>query len=84
MGELAIKKRTREGDVSILEHLFWSVQPPEGLIWGDYYRAENFFAPHFPGDEGYHGILEVVQRDGRLVMVEYNEINASSYYIRRF
>lgn len=84
MGEIAIKKRVREGNVSVLEHLFWSVQPPKGLIWGDYYRSENFFASHFPGDEGYHGILEVVQRENRLIMVEYNEVNASSYYIRRF
>lgn len=83
MGEMKVIKRVREGEVSILDRLFWSVQPPNGIVYGDYYRAENFFAPHFPGDEGYHGILEVVQESGKLTMVEFNEINASSYYIRR-
>ena len=84
MADITIRKRAREGNVSILDKLFWSVQPPGGMICGDYYRAENYFAPHFPGDEGYHGILEVVNRAGRLVMVEFNEINATSYYIRRY
>ena len=55
-----------------------------GLVKGDYYRAENWFAPHFPGDKGYHGILEVVRRDGTLQMVEFNEINNPTYYIRRY
>lgn len=77
-------QKKRERNVSILDRLFWSVQPPDGWIRGDYYRAENFFAPHFTGDTGYHGILEVVQLDKRLVMVEFNEVNAPSYYIRKY
>lgn len=68
----------------MLDRLFWTVQPPMGLVKGDYYRAENWFAPHFPGDKGYHGILEVVRRDGTLQMVEFNEINNPTYYIRRY
>lgn len=74
----------REQSVAILDKLFWNVQPPCGVIKGRYYRAENHFAPHFPGDPGYHGILEVVCRDGALAMVEFNEINAPSYYIRQY
>lgn len=75
-------EKKREKSVDILDKLFWSVQPPEGLVTGDYYRAENWFAPHFEGDKGYHGILEVVCRDGKLVMVEFNEINNPTYYIK--
>jgi len=55
-----------------------------GMVKGDYYKAENWFAPHFPGDKGYHGILEVVCRDGHIQMVEFNEINNPTYYIKRF
>ena len=77
-------EKKREKSVNVLDQLFWTVQPPMGLVKGDYYRAENWFAPHFPGDKGYHGILEVVQRDGKLQMVEFNEINNPTYYIKRY
>lgn len=77
-------EKKREQTVDVLEKLFWTVQPPAGLVTGDYYRAENWFAPHFEGDLGYHGILEVVQKDGRLQMVEFNEINNPTYYIKRY
>ena len=77
-------EKKREKSVDVLDRLFWTVQPPMGLVKGDYYRAENWFAPHFPGDKGYHGILEVVRRDGTLQMVEFNEINNPTYYIRRY
>ena len=73
-------EKKREKSVDVLDRLFWTVQPPMGLVKGDYYRAENWFAPHFPGDKGYHGILEVVRRDGTLQMVEFNEINNPTYY----
>lgn len=76
--------KQREKTVDILEKLFWTVQPPKGLVKGHYYRAENWFAPHFEGDEGYHGVLEVVCRDGQLKLVEFNEFNSSSYYIRLY
>lgn len=78
------KPSNREKTVSILDQLFWSVQPPAGFIRGEYYRAENWFAPHFSGDCGYHGILEVVRENGKLQMVEFNEINNPTYYIKRY
>lgn len=77
-------EKKREKSVNVLDRLFWTVQPPMGMLKGNYYRAENWFAPHFPGDKGYHGILEVVQEDGKLQMVEFNEINNPTYYIRRY
>lgn len=76
--------RKREQTVDVLGKLFWTVQPPSGMVTGDYYREENWFAPHFEGDGGYHGILEVVLRDGRIQMVEFNEINNPSYYIKMY
>ena len=73
-----------EKTVNVLDSLFWSVQPPLGLIAGDYYREENWFAPHYPADPGYHGILEVVQAKGRLVHVEFNEYTSPAYYKRLY
>ena len=77
-------EKKRETSVDVLDRLFWSVQPPPGLVKGGYYRAENWFAPHFPGDRGYHGILEVVRQEGRIQMVEFNEVNNPTYYLRRY
>ncbi len=73
-----------ERTVNVLEKLFWTVQPPAGLIKGDYFREENFFAPHFATDPGYHGILEVVRAEGRLVHVEFNEYTSPAYYARMY
>lgn len=77
-------EKKREKTVDVLERLFWTVQPPKGMIKGEYYRAENWFAPHFEGDKGYHGILEVVRENGKIRMVEFNEINNPTYYIKRY
>lgn len=76
--------KQREANVDILDRLFWTVQPPIGMIKGDFYRAENWFAPHYDGDDGYLGILEVACLDGRIAYVEFTEINSSSYYIKRY
>lgn len=71
-----------EKSVDVLSQLSWTVQPPLGLISGDYYREENDFAPHFAADRGYHGILEAVCREGKLVHVEFNELCSPAYYAR--
>ena len=73
-----------EKTVNVLDKLSWTVQPPLGLICGDYFRVENNFAPHHALDRGYHGILEVVEKDGKLVHIEFNEINSPSYYNRYY
>lgn len=74
----------REEVVNVLDKLSWSVQPPLGMIKGDYYRMENYFAPHFAGDAGYHGQLEVVKQQGKIVHVEFNEWTAPSYSKRLY
>lgn len=53
-------------------------------ICGDYFRVENNFAPHHALDRGYHGILEVVEHEGHLVHIEFNELNSPSYYNRYY
>ena len=65
----------------------WSVQPPKGMLKGDYYRIEERFPPYYPGvegefpaDPGHLGIVEAVKADGKLIFVELNEITAPSYY----
>ena len=65
----------------------WSVQPPKGMLKGDYYRIEKRFPPYYPGvegefpaDPGHLGIVEAVKADGKLIFVELNEITAPSYY----
>lgn len=78
------RMKKREASVDILDKLSWTVQPPMGLLKGDYYRAENWFAPHYDGDEGYHGILEVVCREGKILHVEFTEYNSPSYYIQKY
>lgn len=78
------RMKKREAGVDILDRLFWTVQPFMGLLKGDYYRAENWFAPHYDGDEGYHGILEVVCQGGKILHVEFSEYNSPSYYIQKY
>lgn len=73
-----------EDSVDVLHLLNWTVQPPLGFIKGEYYREENFFAPHYATDPGYHGILEVVKDGDRLVHVEFNEFTSPAYYIRKY
>lgn len=71
-----------EKTVDVLDLLDWTVQPPMGLIKGEYFCQECYFAKHHALDAGYHGILEVVQKDGELVHVEFTEYASPSYYKR--
>ncbi len=74
----------REKTVSILNSLSWSIQPRLGLTKGEYYREEGWFTPH-PGDsKDFYGVLEAVTEKGKLQMVEFNEFNAPTYYIRKY
>lgn len=76
--------KQREKTVSILDRLSWSVQPPRGLIKGDYYREEARFSSCFNGDLGHLGILETVTNNKKIIMVEFNEQCSPTYYIRHF
>ena len=53
----------------------WTVQPPKGLIKGDYYRLEERFPPYykgvegeFPSDPGHLGIVEAIKNDGKIIL----------------
>lgn len=72
-------------------NLEWTVQPPKGLLKGDYYRMEERFPPYykgipgqFPDDPGHLGIVEVVKADGKIIWIELNEITAPTYYRHLF
>lgn len=58
--------------------LEWSVQPQLGIIKGDYYKNEKRFR------QGHLGTLEVVKKDGKIVLVEFNEMTRPNYYNRYF
>lgn len=65
----------------------WTVQPPKGLLKGEYYRIEERFPPYyagvegqFPADPGHLGIVEVIKNNDKLIFIELNEITAESYY----
>ncbi|EHO83632.1 hypothetical protein [Fusobacterium ulcerans] len=58
--------------------LEWSVQPQLGIIKGDYYKSEKRFR------QGHLGTLEVVKKDGKIVLVEFNEMTRPNYYNRYF
>lgn len=69
----------------------WSVQPPKGMLKGEYYRIEERFPPYytgvegqFPADPGHLGIVEVIKNGDHLDFIELNEITATSYYRHLF
>lgn len=58
--------------------LEWDAQPQLGIVKGDYYKVEERFR------QGHLGTLEVVQNDGKLVEVEFNELTRPNYYKRYY
>ncbi len=58
--------------------LEWDIQPPLGIVKGDYYSTEERFR------QGHLGILEIVKQDDKLVYIEFNEMTRPNYYERYF
>lgn len=58
--------------------LEWDIQPPLGIVKGDYYSIEERFR------QGHLGILEIVKQDDKLVYIEFNEMTRPNYYERYF
>ncbi|MDO4787376.1 MAG: hypothetical protein Q4A13_10575, partial [Fretibacterium sp.] len=57
--------------------LFWSVQPPRGVIRGEYYH-ENY---GFGGKNGdYSALIDLVIDKGRIVHIEMDEMTPPEYY----
>jgi len=54
--------------------MYWSVQPPKGIIVGDYYAGQKVF------DGGYEAYAEVVVNNGEIVHIELNERPPLTYY----
>ncbi|OJG72034.1 hypothetical protein RV12_GL001117 [Enterococcus quebecensis] len=62
-----------------LKKMFWSNQPPLGLIEGNYFTNEGYF------DVGNKGIVEIITDDtGKIINVEFNEYGAENYYESKY
>lgn len=72
------KASTNSGSNEAEFSLEWDAQPQLGIIKGDYYKVEERFR------QGHLGTLEVVQNDGKLVEVEFNELTRPNYYKRYY
>ncbi|MFD2306369.1 hypothetical protein [Enterococcus termitis] len=58
-----------------LKKMFWSNQPPLGLLEGNYFTNEGYF------DVGNKGIVEIVtDENSKIINVEFNEYGAENYY----
>ncbi len=62
------------------EKMFWSNQPPLGLLKGDYYRNEGSFTG------GNYGIVEIVteENEGKILNVEFTEFASDPYYESKY
>ena len=67
------KKKNKEGQEKI-NAMYWSVQPPKGIIVGDYYSGKKVF------DGGYEAYAEVVVNNNEIVHIELNERPPITYY----
>ncbi|MBP2098097.1 hypothetical protein [Enterococcus rivorum] len=62
-----------------LKKMFWSNQPPLGLMEGNYFSNQGLV------DAGNTGIVEIVTDDnGKIVNVEYQEYTSKNYYSSEF
>lgn len=66
-----------------IEWLQYSVQPPRGLVVGEYYRAQREFGGT-PWTKGHTGTLEVVTSGGNILFAEFNETAMETYYNHYF
>ena len=68
-----VQESTAESTENELE---WDIQPPLGIVKGDYYAIEERFR------QGHLGMLEIVKNEDKLVYIEFNEITRPNYYER--
>ncbi|MBO0472842.1 hypothetical protein JZO86_03865 [Enterococcus ureasiticus] len=62
-----------------LKKMFWSNQPPIGLMEGNYFTNDGYF------DVGNKGIVEIVTDDtNKIINVEFNEYGAENYYASKY
>ncbi|MGX7264311.1 hypothetical protein [Enterococcus crotali] len=62
-----------------LKKMFWSNQPPLGLMTGNYFTNDGYF------DVGNKGIVEIVTDDTtKIINVEFNEYGAENYYASKY
>ncbi|RRD64367.1 hypothetical protein [Fretibacterium sp. OH1220_COT-178] len=60
--------------------MFWTIQPPRGIIRGEYYHTSRLFNVGKDGGLGYTAMIDLVIDKGRIVHVEMDESTPSNYY----
>lgn len=82
-GATVLPSRTASGGPAPMDpeekerKLFWSVQPPRGVVRGEYYH-ENYT---FGGKNGnYSALIDLVIDKGRIVHIEMDEVTPPEYY----
>ena len=82
-GATVLPSRTASGGPAPMDpeekerKLFWSVQPPRGVVRGEYYH-ENY---SFGGKNGdYSALIDLVVDKGRIVHIEMDEVTPPEYY----
>lgn len=58
--------------------MHWSGRPQVGKVEGEYFHKEYMF------NDGYMALIDAVRQDGKIVMVEIDEIASHDYYARRW
>lgn len=76
MGFKGVKAAATQAKLDPAQPFPWDAAPKEGLIKGDYYRAEQRFR------QGHMGILEVVVNNDKIQQVVFNETARPNYYLR--
>lgn len=62
-----------------LKKMFWSNQPPLGLLEGNYFTNDGYF------DVGNKGIVEIITDEAnKIINVEFNEYGAEHYYASKY
>ena len=68
---------------AVLERIYWDVRPQPGCIAGHVHRAELSYYRQYADDPGHRATLEIVEQDGRLVDVRFDEQMSPNYYMNR-
>lgn len=71
-------QQTKPMDLKEKENvLYWTAEPPMGLIAGEYYRIDDLFG-HF--NSQYTASIDLVVNEGKIVHVEMDEKLSADYY----
>lgn len=90
-GATVLPSRTGEEGQSAMDpatkdqKMFWTVQPPLGIVEGEYYHLDKKFNEGAHQDKGdpddyFLGTTDLVVSDGKIRHIEFDEIPGKTYY----